>query len=240
MKDLSRRDKLRLALEKLDPSKDALQDEDEDECEDQDNDQEGEEDKEADDGYEASSSPCFRRRAGQDVQVHDVDSIIPVIENAPFSPPVRFPDRLGVFLSDGATLPSGQYPSSDDGKVKTFPVAFLFNDTTGRSFRVHARSLFHGKAKFSFVEVAGPDGEMWYGRVWLLFSCLFRGHRYNLALVSWLDRVSSLPFHTSKPTFRWSTRFLDCIELGNVKRTVTCVPSFITRRAGEPAFHLLD
>ena len=182
---------------------------------------------------------AFRAAVAKRVPLDDVAMHLPTDIDVPFQRPVPFRDRLGVFLADATPHFSGEFPQPDDGTVSLFPVAFVMKES-GVQFRVHARPKFYGKPAYSFVEAAAPGGELWYGRVWLLFRCFFNGIAYNLALVSWLTARPGAPFGTNKPTFSWTSRFTDCIEVEHFTRVVTMVPSYVQRRSGEQVWHLLD
>ena len=184
----------------------------------------------------------FRQRLGVTIAVVDVGKHLPSAakEQLPFSTPVLFPDRLGLFLSDGARLPSGQYPQPDGGTVTLYPFALVTPRGAAVPFRVHARADYHGRTKYSFVETLAGQ-ELWYARVWLVFQCRFHGSVYNLALVSWLTQRSGAPYGTDKMTFNWTSRFLDCIEVEHFTRTVTIVPTVIRRTAVDAqVLHLLE
>ena len=176
---------------------------------------------------------------GQTIPVSDASRLLPNTPDVPFTFPVNFRDRLGVFLADGERLPSGQFPQPEDGHVTVFQYADIPARENRPKFRVHARPLFHGRPKYSFVE-AQAGAEIWYGRVWLLLQCQFRGSTYDLALVSWLQNRASAPFATRKLTFSWASRFVDCIELGHLLRVVTIAPSCIPRTGAQgQVLHLL-
>ncbi len=180
----------------------------------------------------------FRALLGQSTMVQDVWKLLPTLE-VPFSKPVRFSTRLGLFLSDGARLEAGDYPHPDGGFVTVFPFAIASDGET--SFYVHARPNFHGRRKHSFVEVSAADEEKWYGCVWLLFHCKYRGVDYNLALVSWLTARSGAPFATRKPTFAWTSQHLDCVEVGHISRLATMVQTCIRRTPADAnVYHLVD
>lgn len=173
------------------------------------------------------------------VSVHAASVHIPHVLNAPFSLPVPFADRLGLFLADGAVLPPGTYPLPDDGNVSIYPYTSLV-DRNGKAFCVHARDDHYGKARYSFVELQA-GAERWYVRVWMLFSCVFRGTWYKLAFVSMMKAVSRERYNTTRRTFVWNSTHLDCVEVGHILRTVIMVPSFLRRRAIDPeVFHLLE
>ena len=191
-------------------------------------------------GPEGDPHETFRPKVGSLVALDDVACHLPSDPDVPFARPVPFRDRLGVFLSDSVPHFAGEFPAPDDAKVTVFPVAFV-TSVTGSEFRVHARPTFYGKPAYSFIEATAGGGELWYGRVWLLFQCHFGGVLYNLALVSWLTARSGAPFGTDRPTFAWTSRFTDCIEVEHLKRVVTMVPTFVQRgRRKEPVWHLLE
>ena len=188
----------------------------------------------------ADDAVMFRGSMGKIVSLADVPHHLPVAADLPFSVPVPFRDRLGYFLADAVPHFSGEFPQPDDGAITIFPVAFLTSDG-GEQFRVHARDAFYGKPAYSFVEARGTDNARWFGRVWLLFQCRFRRTLYNIALVSWLTQCSGAPYGTDKRTFTWTSRHVDCIELGHLQRVVTLVPSFMTRGAHrERILHLVE
>ena len=191
---------------------------------------------------EEPNAAVFRDDMGSVVEIKYVYKWISSPQDSanPSSQRKDFADRLGVFLSDGAEMRSGEYPSTDDNSVTIFPVAFLVDDN-GNSFRVHARPTFHGKPKYSFVEARIKEGELWYGKVVLLFECLFQGKLYQLALVSWLTVCSGRKYNTDKKSFTWSSRHMDCVEVAHFVRVVTIVPTFLPRAAGEKqVLHLLN
>ena len=183
----------------------------------------------------------FRPALGVTVALAEVQRLLPNTPDIPFTIPVRFADRLGVFLSDGVPFPTGQFPQPEGGLITVFPFADMEpEDPLLLRFRVHARALFHGVPKYSFVEATAGE-ELWYGRVWLLFQCRFRDKVYNLALVSWLQLRAGAPFGTQKPTFSWSSPFLDCIEVEHLRRTLIVVPSMLPRARGlGQILHLLS
>lgn len=56
--------------------------------------------------------------------------------------------------------------------------------------RVHARRRFYGAMRYDWVDMEpaeGADGEVWYGRLLLLFSCFVGTARREFALLKWLD-----------------------------------------------------
>lgn len=173
------------------------------------------------------------------VSVHDAAAYVPHVLKAPFSLPVPFADRLGLFLADGAVMPTGAYPLPDDGNVSIYPYTSLVG-AGGLSFSIHARDNHYGRARYSFVEMQAGT-ELWYARVWMLFSCIFRGVWYKLALGTMMKAISRERYNTSRKTFTWNSSHLDCFEVGHVRRTVIMVPSFIRQRAIDPeVFHLLE
>ena len=192
------------------------------------------------------AATMFRGTAGTRIAVVDVHLRLPTeppepLRSLPFASPVPFADRLGVFLADGAELSSGAYPQPDDGTVTVFPVAHIEATPTSMPFRVHARQLFRGKAKYSFMELQAEGGELWYCCVWLLFTCIYNRRSFRVALVSWLSQRSGLPYGTTKPTFSWTSRHLDCVEIGHFTRPVVMVSSGCKRNIkGDQVFHLLE
>lgn len=202
------------------------------------------EEEEGGEGEEVEESAAVAQIEGvgkpEMVLVSQVTVLLPSGPEIPFPTSLKFHDRLGVFLSDGAQMQSGTYPTPDDGQIAIYS---SFRIPSERSFRVHARPSFHGRPRYDWVQVNPnpPSDELWFARVWLLFSCTFQGKQYGMAMLSWLKSVSSEPYHTRRPTFVWASRFPNCIELGNLIRTVTMLPSFVKRGASrEEAFHLLD
>lgn len=264
IRDITRREKIRVALAvdlvagdaEVQPE-DAADDDDQPDSaqqtsavqEENTNDDDDDEEGSGDDAAAAEASgtlerdpmpTTFRPRLGTTVALREVARLLPANPDNPFTHPVHFADRLGVFLSDGEPFPPGQFPQPDGGVISVFPFADLQSpEPLVTRFRVHARAQFHGQSKYSFVEAtSGPD--LWYGRVWLLFQCRFRGESYNLALVSWLQSRAGAPFGTRKPTFSWASRFLDCIEVEHLRRVVIVVPSLVSRtKAQGPVLHLL-
>ena len=208
--------------------------------------EEEEDDDDDEDGDEIAN--IFRSPSGTVVKVADVARQLPAAEGRPFTVPVRFCDRLGLLLTNGEKLPSGTYPSVDNGTITVFPVAFLASPSDdlakNKMFRVHARANFRHKPKYSFVEIiSGKEPEpLWYAQVWLLFRCKFRGTVQDLALVSYLKVVSAAPYRTTRRTFQWYSTFLDCVDLASIRRTVAMVPSYIirSRTAAGEVFHLLS
>ncbi len=191
------------------------------------------------------AASMFRVALGKQVALDDVCFHLPTValddlQPLPFSVPVPFADRLGVFLADGAEMPAGAYPRPDENVVTVFPVAHIEATATSLPFRVHARSAYRGKPKYSFAELRTKDGELWYCCVWLLFECAYLGRTFRVALVSWLSRRSGAPFATNKATFTWTSKHLDCVEVGHFTRTVVMVRSYSKRCGSEAVFHLLE
>ena len=105
-------------------------------------------------------------------------------------------------------------------------------------------------AKFSFADRLGlfltdfqshppgayplPDGEnvkvYSHGKVWLLFSCTFETREYSLALVSYFSPVARSARTATRQSWKWSSRHLDCVEWGNIRKTVTVIPSYLGAR----------
>ena len=250
IRDITRREKIRLALavDLVAGDAEEQRDDDDDAAQEHATNDDDEEDSGADAAAAEASGTLerdpmpttFRPRLGTTVALREVARLLPANPDNPFTHPVHFADRLGVFLSDGEPFPPGQFPQPDGGVISVFPFADLQSpEPLVTRFRVHARAQFHGQSKYSFVEAtSGPD--LWYGRVWLLFQCRFRGESYNLALVSWLQSRAGAPFGTRKPTFSWASRFLDCIEVEHLRRVVIVVPSLVSRtKAQGPVLHLL-
>lgn len=226
LRDVSRRDKLRRFLTQDEPGVD------EDTTSEMD----------ASAATDTSEVSAFRRHMGRVLRLAEAAGLMPSSSDVPYAHPVIFADRLGFFLADGAEHASGAFPEPDDHRVTVYPVAFL-ESADGVRFRVHARSQYYGEPRYSFVQsVDQGTGEEWFGRVWLLFSCVFDHVNYELALVSWLTERASTPFNTTKRTFCWTSRHVDCIEVRHFTRVVAMARCFATRGSKSlgPVFHLLD
>ncbi|MFN0318526.1 MAG: hypothetical protein ACKVQA_26165 [Burkholderiales bacterium] len=181
----------------------------------------------------------LRDRVGRTVAVSVAGAQFPTLTDMPFRLPVPLADRLGLFFTDGTAQPPGSYPSTDDGQVTIYPSATLVGED-GEAFRIHARLRYHGKPRYSFVAI-NAKGQLWYARVWVIFSCLFRGQVFRLAACSVLRKVRSEHYHTTRPTFIWHSSHVDCFELGHIVRPVIVVPSYLPRKATDPrVFHLLE
>ena len=224
IRDITRREKIRLALKAdvlIDPVEEMLKEPD------------------AEAADEANPAPFFRQTAAF-VQVPVVEAalLLPSGREFPFSGQVPFRDRLGLFLGDFIRMPAGTYPQPDDETIKVYSFATFPATDEIPSFRVHARNAFHGKPKYSFVEV--DDGtRSWFARVWMLFTCTFHGQLYSLALVSHMTPFAG-PHNTMKRTFTWYSSHLDVLELGHIRRLAIMVPSFMPHRARDTdVFHLL-
>lgn len=177
----------------------------------------------ADDGVASDVLGPFPIAAGVVTLVAEVsDQLLLTKSSVPFTKPVPFADRLGLFLTDGEAMPPGTYPGPDDGVVVVYPSCKLTPES-GPTVRVHARPDFYGKPAYSFVELIGPDATPWFAQVWLLFSCLGEGEPYDLALVSYLRSISPAPYHTRKATVTWHSRHVDCVEVANIRRVVQLV-----------------
>ena len=197
--------------------------------------------------------PFFRESMGRTVKLCDVDSMIVTnvvdkLDRVSFSTPVHFLDRLGVFLAGGEQHERGQFPTPDHDTITVYPVCWIPDHTPGSStiYRLHARSSFHGAPRYTFFEAEASNGNLWYGRMWMLFTCHFNGDKYSLALVSWMTEKSSSPYKTDKRTFGWSSQFLECVELAHLVRPVVMIPSVIAeagaarRRQPVATYHLLE
>ena len=186
--------------------------------------------------------PVFPQRLGKIANLATFQLAVPADVDAPFRNPLLFKDRLGTFLADGTVLSAGTFPTTDDAQITTFPVCKLQDLTTNTSFRVHARANHYRRAKYSFVEIRAVnddgDEEMWIARVWLLFRCVYRGVVYKLAAISYLQDVSSVPYNTTKRTLTWFSTHVDCVEVAHITRSLTLVPSCVTR-PDQNAYHLL-
>jgi hypothetical protein len=168
-------------------------------------------------------------RFGESVALGDVAGHFPressVSSKLPFSNPVPFRVRLGVFLGDGAKMPPGAYPTPDDDRVVIYPTMTIATGDGATSVRVHARERYHGKANYSFVEIRSGD-ELWYARVWLLFTCVFRGATYKLAAVSYLQEVKRRSRTSDRRVFTWFSDHVECLEVDHIHRNVVMVPGF--------------
>ena len=222
LRDVGRRERIRLALDALSKTEapmDATRDEDQG------------------DGGDARPA-MFRADLGATLAARDVARHLPTGPDMPFDTPVPFHDRLGFFLADAVAHPPGGFPQPDADLVTLFPFADVAM-ADGGTFRVHARDSYYGNPAYSFVQ-AQAGAELWFGRVWLLFTCRFHGTVYNLALVSWLTQRSATPYRVQRPTFSWASRFTDCIEIEHLRSVANLVPSLLKPPRQPAAFHLLE
>ena len=138
----------------------------------------------------------------------------------------RVEDRIGLFLTDNARLAPGTYPPPDGGVVTVFPFAEL-RSRDRPAFRLVVKRSHYGRPRFPFVEIDSP-GTPWYGRVWLLFSCMYQREPYNLALVSYLQLApAGRSRMTCRQAYVWSSAHVECVEVALFRRTVVVVSSYL-------------
>ena len=194
------------------------------------------------------TAAIFPSRFGSIINIDDVSSHLRIAlesQKVPFSFPLPFRDRLGLFLGEYEPHFRGQFPQPDVDSITVYPFCALPKDAQGDAFRFHARGSFHGHPKFSFFEAEGEDGESWFGQLWLLFQCQFQSVTLDLALVSWLKDVPSVLYSTRKRSFTWNSLFADCVEVAHFIRPVTMLPSFVQRSkhtatVAATVYHLMD
>ncbi len=165
----------------------------------------------------------------QGISLENAAALFPTGSRHPFAVPVPLADRLGVFLSDHTVMRSGEFPQPDN--LEVFVTPFVSTETAdGTPFRVHARTNFYGAPRYSFVEIEAGK-ERWYGQVWMLFSCHYRGTKYHLAACSVLTTVKRQDYNTTRRTFQWYSKHIECIEVGHILRKVVMVKSFMKGKA---------
>ncbi len=65
-----------------------------------------------------------------------------------------------------------------------------------RKVRIHARRRYHGKARYDCIQTEGADdGEVWHGKLQLLFACTEGPVTCEFALVKWLEQVEVVRDH---------------------------------------------
>ena len=160
-------------------------------------------------------------RAPQRTTLRDVDAAVPTQEELPQTAlgTFRFADRLGVYLTHGEVRLVGTYPGPDDGTVRLHDrVELLFN---GSNTIIRADADYHGRPTYSFVEVRGGDGSLWYGQVLLLCTFEYKGTPQRVALVNYLDDDAPMnDLLPCKKSFHWFSPFPDCVDLSHVLRPV--------------------
>ncbi len=181
-----------------------------------------------------------RTIGGAAVAVEDVHPLIPTRAQLPFMRlrPFRFDDRLGLRLTGGHALVTGTYPHPEDDCIVVYQRMTPAPPNSNRGV-VRASPKFHGRPVYSFVEL-DADGEMWYGQVLLLFTCVYEGERLALALIEYLDEVHGALRLPNKKTFRRLERHPECVDLFRILRPVLMV--VVPRGAGvaEDLFVLVD
>ena len=153
--------------------------------------------------------------------LRDVDAAVPTLDELPQSAlgTFRFADRLGVYLTHGEVRLIGSYPGPD-GNIVLLHNRAEISTPQGRAI-IRADTSFHGRQTYSFVEVRGGDGTLWYGQVLLLCSFQYEENPQHIALVSYLDEDESMnALLPCKKSFHWFSQFPDCVDLSHVVRPV--------------------
>ena len=176
------------------------------------------------------------------LHVGAVDSVLPTCALLPFLRvgSFAFADRLGWYLAEGEALPSGAFPRPDGDTVDVFRSARLPAQENCVASVVRASSSYHGRPVFSFVEVDAGDDGVWYAQVLLLFCCVVHGVREGLALVSYLEEKRGARLTPNNRTFRWFSRFPDCVPLARVRRAVLIIAAEEEAALPNPEFVLID
>ena len=158
--------------------------------------------------------------------IGDVDAMLPTARMLPLLHlrKFAFADRLGWFLTEGAAMPSGAYPRPDGDVIISFKRMQVASAHGHNVPFVRADPHYHGRPAYSFVSIeAGAGDGQWFAQVLFLFTARFRGEKLALALVVYLEEIVGRRACPNKRTFRWYSRFPDCVSASKISGVVRMI-----------------